>query len=129
MLLEQRREVRLLRVLHTDRTAHHALIPQHVVLEPLVRGDDVQRQRARVRRRRHHGSHVADVVLAQQTGVELAVVHVAVYLRQLDAQLSLTAGHLLERLPRRQTELSAELVESAHSAGASALHRGDLLGV
>ena len=43
VLLEQRREVRLLRVLHADRTAHHALIPQHVVLEPLVRGDDVQR--------------------------------------------------------------------------------------
>ena len=82
-----------------------------------------------MRRRRHHRADVTDVVLAQQAGVQLAVVHVAVHRRQLLAQRRLAAGHLLERIPSRQPELRAELVQRAHAAGPRALHRGYLLGV
>mmetsp|Transcript_13014 Transcript_13014/g.50885 ORF Transcript_13014/g.50885 Transcript_13014/m.50885 type:complete len:501 (+) Transcript_13014:1595-3097(+) len=129
VLHQQVGEVRLLRDTHAHGAAHHALVPQHVLLEPLIRRDDVQQQRTRVRRRRHHRADVADVVLAQQTRVQLAVVHVAVHFRQLVAQRRLAAGHLLERFPSRQPELRAELVERAHAARPRSLHRRHLLGV
>eukprot|EP00982_Pelagococcus_subviridis_P013190 31229-Pelagococcus_subviridis.AAC.2 len=67
-------------------------------LEEFIRGDDVERQRARVGRVREHNARVLDVILAQQTGVQLHVVDGGVHRRQRGRELGLSR-HLLETPP------------------------------